>query len=265
MTVLDPKFAETVERLTGDHPPRVWSLIVTLFGDLAQGAGEELSGTLLTRIMGLAGIRPEAMRVALHRLRRDGWIESRKSGREGFYGLTASGRAQSAAASPVIYRAEPPRSGPWHVLVAEQPEALDAVVNADAYVPLGPATYLGKGPPPTGLTGLLAFEATGFRAPGDAPGRLIPQDLQDLTARLTTAVEDLAALDPAQMSPLEIATLRTLTVHGWRRIALRLPDLPPELLPEGWKGEACRAAVHRLLGRLDRPEIANLEALVRTG
>ena len=62
-------FQKTIDALGGDDMPRVWSLIVTVFGDLAQRNGDEIAGPVLGEILAPVGVRPEAMRVALHRLR----------------------------------------------------------------------------------------------------------------------------------------------------------------------------------------------------
>ena len=45
------------------------------------------------------------------------------------------------------------------------------------------------------------------------------------------------------LSPLDIALLRVLVVHGWRRIVLRVPCLPDRAFPEEWCGQPCRALV----------------------
>ena len=267
MTVKEDTFARSVALLTADGPPRVWSLIVTLFGDLARGEGEELSGTLLTRLLGMAEIRPEAMRVALHRLRRDGWIESRRTGREGFYMLTQSGRAQSVDASPVIYQSAPDAPRAWHVLIAVSPEGqgvLSRLSAVSGYAPLGTAALLGPGPLPGSERGLVAVDAAAFRAPDAVIGEMVPPELRENVAELRRNVSKVAAvLDPAGLSPLKTAALRMLTVHCWRRVALRLPSLPAELWPDGWEGEACRAEVHGVLERLPRSPLSVLEAAAR--
>ena len=54
---------------------RVWSVIITIFGDSVQPRGGTVAATTLARITGRMAIRPEALRVALHRLARDGWLE----------------------------------------------------------------------------------------------------------------------------------------------------------------------------------------------
>ena len=95
---LQPLFTESVKVLTYNRNQRVWSIIVSLFGDLAQRPGDRISGSVLSRITEPMGIKPEAMRVALHRLRSDGWILSEREGRTSRYCLTESGLSQSRAA-----------------------------------------------------------------------------------------------------------------------------------------------------------------------
>ena len=69
-------FTHTIADLRALGGQRVWSLMVSLFGDLAQAEGAGIDGPVLSRIMTAMQIRPEATRVALHRLRNDGWIAS---------------------------------------------------------------------------------------------------------------------------------------------------------------------------------------------
>ena len=95
-------FQNLIEQVTFGTTPRVWSLLVTVFGELAQDADAQISGSLLRSLSEHIGIKPEAMRVALHRLRKDGWIDSERTGRTSNYFLTLWGRAQSIAASPRI-------------------------------------------------------------------------------------------------------------------------------------------------------------------
>ena len=45
---------------------RVWSLMISLFGDLAQEDGTAISGPVLSAMMSLLLVKPEAARVALH-------------------------------------------------------------------------------------------------------------------------------------------------------------------------------------------------------
>ena len=83
MTLTDP-LHDALAQLRDSSDLRVWSVIVTLMGDLtvmgtpgADASG--VSGQALGKVMAALGIRPEATRVALHRLRKDGWIESTRT------------------------------------------------------------------------------------------------------------------------------------------------------------------------------------------
>ena len=91
--------------ILGQERPRVWSFIVTIFGDLAREDSHYISSRTLNRLTAQIGVKPEATRVALHRLRKEDWLESTKFGRESHYRLTENGRALSREAAPRIYGA----------------------------------------------------------------------------------------------------------------------------------------------------------------
>ena len=110
-------FGACRDALTAGRPHRLWSLIITIFGDLAQAPGSRISGAALGEITELIGVKPEAMRVALHRLRKDGWLESEREGRASFHHLTQYGRTQCAEASPRIYGPGPSSSIAVHLLL----------------------------------------------------------------------------------------------------------------------------------------------------
>ncbi|KUF11117.1 PaaX family transcriptional regulator C-terminal domain-containing protein [Pseudoponticoccus marisrubri] len=260
-----PVFSACAAALAGPRQPRVWSVIITIFGDLAQAPGDTISGAVLSRITELAGIKPEAQRVALHRLRKDGWIESARVGRLSHHRLTAFGRALSAEATPRIYaeRIDPPAR--WHVLIAggeeAAREALDAVLLTGDYISVSPQAALGPGPVPEGCADLLSFDTARFGVPDWARERVFPADLRAAYDRLHDALREVAeSLGPAPvLAPLEAATLRMLVVHNWRRLVLKHPEVPREFYPEGWSGEACRAEVARILSRVPRPGLEQLD------
>ena len=262
----DADFAACIKALTGDDTPRVWSLIVTLFGDLAQAPGAEISGPALSRIFDPIGIKPQALRVALHRLRKDGWIDSRKAGRTSLYRLTPFGLEQSAAATPRIYAREVAEPALWHVLIAApmpQPELAETAedLTSRGYEPLARGVFLGRGPAPADCAGFFALAGPAPVLPGWLKAQFGPEDLAEAFRALHDRLCRVAALLPegGAPGPLETATLRMLIVHDWRRLLLRQPDLPPGFFPEGWPGPACRALTHRLLDRLPRPEPCALD------
>ena len=89
---------------------KTWSLIVTLFGDLN---GKQLSGRQIRLLLGYIGIKPEAIRVALHRLKSDGWILATKQGREAIYEMSPMALAQTHTVAPDIYCQTPKYNDRW--------------------------------------------------------------------------------------------------------------------------------------------------------
>ena len=257
-------FETCIERLADPQHQRVWSVIVSLFGDLARQPGNRLSGAALGRIIGPVGIRPEAIRVAVHRLRKDGWLESQRSGRESQHFLSAFGREQSAAVSPRIYSRTPESGMDWHLIIAEEASGvhiLDDLLLTESHVSIGRNVAIGAGPAPTDSGELLVFSTTPVSVPGWFRDKVCPPDLNRACQQLAADLAAVRALlgperDP---SPLQVATLRTLIVHRWRRVALRYPDLPTAFFPADWPGEACREQVFALLERLPRPTLSAIE------
>ncbi len=259
----NPWFNAAVQQLHDPQNQRVWSLIVSLFGDLAQAQGAQISGSALTRIITPMGIKPEAIRVALHRLRKDGWIESERAGRASVHFLTQYGRSQSAAVTPRIYGRTGAAPDDWRLLIAEDGSGqatLDDVLLLPGYIAVNRTTALGHGPTPQSLDDLLVAEVSSMSVPNWLKTRLFPDHLR---AACTALHHDLAQISvpPAGLSPIQAGTLRTLIVHRWRRVVLRHPDLPSGFHPADWTGESCRALVFTLLDQLPRPDLAALDSL----
>ncbi len=256
-------FDTAVSKLSDPQNQRVWSVIVSLFGDLAQQKGASINGQTLTQIITPMGIKPEAIRVALHRLRKDGWIDSTRSGRASVHFLTESGRSQSAAVTPRIYAREIAPPTEWHLAIAEdgQSAILDGLLEQADYVSVNRCTALGLGKAASVARDLLVVHNPDLAVPEWLQRRLFPEDLRVTCSDLDVTLAELnsarsgLAIDE-QLSAAQIATLRTLIVHRWRRVVLRHPDLPLSLHPDDWRGEPCRRRVAELLEALPRPTLA---------
>ncbi len=237
---------------------RVWSLMVSLFGDLAQGQGDKIDGPVLSAIMAELGVRPEAARVALHRLRNDGWIASEKRGRISHHSLTAKGRTESAAASPRIYAG--PDEGPaeWQLVLLERADPqLQETLTCAGMVQLLPRILIGTAPDP--LPG-NAVVLPGQAAPGWLCDQLIPsklmQDYASLGRILMTLSDRLT--QSAALSPIQTAVLRCLVVHNWRRLVLKHPAAPRGLIRNDSALYQCHLAVDAILSRYPRPALRDI-------
>lgn len=204
-----------INNLYADGRPRVWSLVITVFGDLVQHRGGRVQTVRLSQLLGRIGIESGALRTALSRLSRDGWVEGRKTGRTSSYKLTPSGVQQFGPATARIYA--PPRTDPietWRFSLVSAPGALRVAggwLHAN-----GPAS---KG-----------FEITGTlgKQSGAAIWAGLAADHKDTLNRLAV---DLLALSATDLPPIDAAAARTLLIHRWRRIVLRYPEVPAELFP----------------------------------
>ncbi|NOX40970.1 MAG: PaaX family transcriptional regulator [Alphaproteobacteria bacterium] len=230
----------------------VWSVLVSLFGDLVCTRDTRISGANLMRVTGLMGIKPQAVRVALHRLRKDGWIVSEKTGRTSEYGLSGSAYAESLTAGRRIYARETVRETGCFMLIGE---ANGASVDG---MRVATGVYIAARAPCPSPPGFLVIPGEPVELPDWVKAALGPaklaQDYQALRQVLTFVAEELAregAIDAA-----ESAALRVLIVHHWRRILLRHEDLAAQFFPAGWCGEECRILVVKLLERLEKPAFA---------
>lgn len=260
---------ELIDMLHARGRPRVWSLVTTVFGDSVLPRGGRIGLSALQEIMGRLRIEPGALRTALSRLASDGTLEREKDGRNAFYSLSQTARPAFERASRKIYAAGPPDwDGRWTVAVsplgtvaAGQAAALSEAGFASA----GAGSWLR---PELGCEG----DNVSFDAAETDAGLLVlsaavsmgevPRDvarlwnLDDLAASYSELIAELSPLSKAltsggRLTPLDALAARTLVNHFWRRIVLRDPGLPAELLPKAWPGETARAIVRGLYANLD--------------
>ena len=240
----DP-IAPLVTALHGEGRLRLWSLVITAFGDLVQHRGGEISTARLKLLMGRIGVEQGTLRTALSRLGQDGWVSSTRQGRLSLYRLTPEGLAKFGPATTRIYA--PPRAGAvdlWRLSVVPQ-------LGGGAQIALTPA----DGPAPEAalsVIGALESLTPEWRA------SLISEAHH---AALLALERDLDSLARApEPDPLGAAAARMLLIHRWRRIVLRYPEYPPEILPQGTPLPDARARVARAYARLAAPAEAWLDS-----
>ncbi|PWE32816.1 hypothetical protein DDZ14_08715 [Maritimibacter sp. 55A14] len=256
-----------IDTLAGLGDLRVWSVIITIFGDSVLPRGGTVAATTLAQITERMGIKPEALRVALYRLARDGWIVRSKHGRHSYYRLSPEGIAEFAPATRRIYARAPAMHGPWQLAAAEpapqaERDALARAMTRAGHIEIAPGLYLGSAgsSTPAGAD-LVRLRGELDTLPDWVRARLGPAALAADYARLEEALaacRDALGTGPPPC-PRAAITLRTLVIHRWRRLLLRHPDLPANFFPEGWPGERCRAHVLALHAALSPPAEAWLD------
>lgn len=220
---------------------RVWSLIITIFGDAVLPRGGTAPSTALADLTGAMGVKPEAFRVALSRLTRDGWIERTRTGRRSFYRLSQKGMDTFGQASTRIYATAPATVDHWQLVSHPGGD------GPDGFAEVAPRLWLG----PAGLAAprdALSVEGALTALPDWARAATADPDVTRGYAALAPVLDGVAANIAANPpDPLLAAAIRTLVIHQWRRLLLRHHDWPVSVLPGGWQGEVCRSRVQALL------------------
>lgn len=234
---MDP-LAPLITALHDEGRLRVWSLIITVFGDSVQPRGGTICSARLGALLGRIGVEPGAQRTALSRLARDGWIDAARAGRLSHYRLTRSGKAQFADATHRIYA--PPQTTPitlWTLSLEDDPPPgailLGGLVLRPAQDPAPRSRFR--------MTGTIDTLTPDLHAALPAAGHL------DALRQLRS---DLAHLERLPDDPLSAAAARTLLIHRWRRLILRFGELHSPLLPPDWQERPPRSAVARAWHRL---------------
>lgn len=269
-----------LDRLLADRPPRATSLAVSVFGDAVVPHGGILWLGSLIRWLAPFGVNERAVRTAIHRLAADDWLGRRSIGRRTDCRLTAASRHRFADAERRIYALAPPAwDGTWCVVVLHagritvaQREAARRELRWHGFGELGPEVLLHPsadvGELDLALTDLgIARHTIVLRAGPETrlPGEHAP--LRDLVASawdLRMLAEEYRAyvrrfaplLEAVRTEPIPEAKtcflLRVYAIHEYRRVLLRDPELPAELLPKAWVGMQARTLCAEIYQRVER-------------
>lgn len=264
---LSPPIASLLDQFHARKPARIWSLIVTLYGDAIVPRGGSLWIGSLIEIMALFGIDAGHVRTAVSRLSSDGWLSSTKRGRASYYRLSRSGEDEFLHATQRIYSSIPVRHGDLRVALigpaVADAAALRNALKASGYASVSPVIHVGLGAPPQELqqSGLFVLtpEETDKRDLASAAWHLeeIAQAYRDFIAQFSPLA---VALDRQVLKYDEALVARTLLIHAFRRVVLRDPASPSDLLPEDWGGEAARALAARIYAAVVGPSEGFLDA-----
>ncbi|RJL33641.1 PaaX family transcriptional regulator C-terminal domain-containing protein [Bailinhaonella thermotolerans] len=242
-----------------------------LYGDHLRVRGGRASVAALVRLLAPLGIAPAAVRTAVSRMVRQGWLRPVRLPHGPGYELTPKAVRRLDEAAARIYRtAAAPWDGRWNVLVVppirERPrrERVRASLTYLGYAPLTETTWIGPHAS-TEVDAVLAaesVEATRFDAVLDGdPAALVARawDLDALGRSYETWLKDAEQLVgslPPGAAPDDAFAVRSRLVHGWRKFLFTDPGLPKELLPADWPGERATAYFEREAARLLPPSAA---------
>ncbi|HEY2489901.1 MAG TPA: PaaX family transcriptional regulator C-terminal domain-containing protein [Streptosporangiaceae bacterium] len=227
------------------------SALFDLYGDHLRSRGAEAPVAALVRLLASLGIAAPAVRTAISRMVRQGWLDPVRVPAGAGYALTPRAVRRLDEAAERIYRhGSATWDGGWHLVVVERVrerarrERVQASLRYLGYAQLDETTWLS----PRASSELQALreaerirvEPFAARYDGDPRGLLARAwDLDGLArAYLSWLAEARELVEPVGPdAPDEVVfAARSKLVHEWRKFLFRDPGLPAELLPERWPG-----------------------------
>jgi len=242
---------------------RSGSLITTVFGDaIAPRGGTVWLGSLI-KVMAEFGVSERLVRTSVFRLVKDGWLQSDQIGRRSYYSLTEHGRERFEQATHRIYGTPASRwDGEWCLLLLSSLDTgtKDLVRKECGWLGFGPMSANVLAHPSPDLAdldisirrlgvadSLVVMRGRTIRS--EAAMRELTRNcwrLDDIDARYRAFVGRFRPLiktlsargKTSQISEKSAFIVRTLLIQEYRKVLLRDPWLPAELLPESWHGAA---------------------------
>jgi len=236
------------------------SFIYTLFGDfvLRGGSAGELWVGGLIALMAAFGLSEQAVRQAVSRMSRQGWLSARRHGNRSFYALTERGKRRIASLRPRIYGPVVEWDGRWRVVVytiAESRRELRDRLRKELIVlglaPLAASTWISPSDvlddvraatEAGGLLGNVDLFQGAYHGP--LSDRELLEKCWDLAAIARQYRDFITHYEPrldsehmlGDLSDEEAFVERMWLVHDYRKFTYVDPGLPSALLPAHWPG-----------------------------
>ncbi len=219
---------------------KVWSLIITFFGDSIVNRGGNVSANTVHTVLDRVDIGSGAVRTAFSRLASDGWVERQKQGRRSYFQLTKKGMQLFSDASQRIYapvqtaadkQVKQDQQGSWLLgmyidksLLNHFPDDNAIVLPNRSLLVFNPDVKTTKA---ASDLGLLSVTGRLNDVPDWVVDHLCPADWEQQVQALLSGFDKLA--DKPLSDPLSCLAARTLLIHQWRRLLLRYPPIPRAL------------------------------------
>jgi len=232
------------------------SALFDLYGDHLRARGGRAPIAALVRLLAPLEIAPPAVRTAVSRMARQGWLQPSRLADGPGYALTPRAILRIDDALARIYRTRSEGwDGRWHLVVMSRVAERAArarlrnALTFLGYAPLDETTWVAPRGSPE-VDALLESEgarAERFTAEHDGESAGLIRRLWDLEGlgrsyeRWRSDAELLVAEAGAAPDDETAFAIRSRLLHEWRKFLFRDPGLPRALLPEDWPGDKAAA------------------------
>lgn len=238
-------------------------MIFTLYGDYIRYRNGEIWTGSLIKLLECLGMSEQAVRSALSRMWKKGWLQRRRIGRRSYYSLTDKSRNLLSDGAQRIFEPEDADwSRDWHIVIYNIPEDKRHQRNKLRRE----LTWMGCGAFNTAIW-VSPYDVTsrvqsvslrlgieeyvqvfrahhlGFTDPKELVARC--WDLEQINGQYASFIEKYKPLldrdkkrlaNWPEVDPAECFTRRFMLLHEYREFPFVDPRLPPELLPSDWLG-----------------------------
>ncbi|AAY92398.1 phenylacetic acid degradation operon negative regulatory protein PaaX [Pseudomonas protegens] len=253
-----------IKRFQEQTPIRASSLIITLYGDAIEPHGGTVWLGSLIQLLEPMGINERLIRTSIFRLSKEGWLSAEKVGRRSYYSLTLTGRRRFDKAFKRVYSAGVPAwDGAWCLVMLSQlsvelRKQVREELEWQGFGAMSPVLLACPRSDRADINATLAelgaqedtivFETTPQDVLGSRALRLQVREswnIDELAAHYSEFIQLFRPLwqalrEQEQLQPQDCFLARLLLIHEYRKLLLRDPQLPDELLPGDWEGRAAR-------------------------
>lgn len=285
---MSAKIQQIIDSVVKNETLSGTSLISTIFGDSVLHRGGNISLASLIQLLELFGFNDRAVRTSVFRLVKNDWLCSDKIGRTSFYRITDSSRSTYLQAEQRIYNDQMKEwDHYWDLILMSSLDTENKALLKKELEWLGFANI---------STNLMAYPGCNrielqrllvdlnmseqvvvfkaetlqlFNNSVDTIGRMLRtnwpiDELRQRYLQFLDIFREIGVLlmqENEQLEPVQAFQIRTLLIHYYRRILLKDPALPLELLPTDWPAISARTLSMNIYKKVFEPLVATNERL----
>lgn len=277
---MSAKIQQIIDSVVKNETLSGTSLISTIFGDSVLHRGGNISLASLIQLLELFGFNDRAVRTSVFRLVKNDWLCSDKIGRTSFYRITDSSRSTYLQAEQRIYNDQMKEwDHYWDLILMSSLDTENKALLKKELEWLGFANI---------STNLMAYPGCNrielqrllvdlnmseqvvvfkaetlqlFNNSVDTIGRMLRtnwpiDELRQRYLQFLDIFREIGVLlmqENEQLEPVQAFQIRTLLIHYYRRILLKDPTLPLELLPTDWPAISARTLSMNIYKKVFEP------------
>ncbi|MED4203276.1 phenylacetic acid degradation operon negative regulatory protein PaaX [Neobacillus mesonae] len=265
------------------------SMIFTIYGDYIHHYGNRIWIGSLIRLLKEFGHNEQAVRVAVSRMLKQGWLQSEKKENRSYYYLTKLGVSRIEEAGKRIFKLNPNEwDGKWRILMYTIPEEKRQIRDElrqellwSGFGSFSNACWISPNNLEKEMKLLIEKYDISEYVDYFVSEYIGPKDNQNLVEKswqLNEVVDKYEEfiikyskqfianqdiINRGEMSDAECFVERTKLVHEYRKFLFIDPGLPKELLPENWNGTLAASLFNQYYRILAEPASRFFESIFK--